>query len=143
MVKEYLRDKRSPTPLNDTCSKVMRANKGKDTSPELLLRKALRDAGFGGYRLHWKVSGHPDICYPGKKLAIFVNGCFWHRCPHCDLPVPKTNTEFWEEKFKRNKERDGRKECDLKAEGWNVMVIWECEIKKYLNDVVERITKNM
>ena len=143
MVKEYLRDKRSPAPLNDTCSKVMSANKGKDTSPELLLRKALRDAGFSGYRLHWKAPGHPDICYPGKRLAIFVNGCFWHRCPHCDLPTPKTNTSFWEEKFRKNKERDSRKEYELKEKGWNIMVIWECEIKKYLNDVVERIAKNM
>ena len=68
-----------PHPASEVTTKVMKANKSKDTKPEMILRKALREAGFPGYRLHWKKApGHPDIAYPGRKVAIFVNGCFWH-----------------------------------------------------------------
>lgn len=90
----------------------------------------LRAAGFPGYRLQWKhAPGHPDIAYPGRKVAIFVNGCFWHRCPKCDLPLPKTNPEYWEEKFRRNVQRDKQKTAELEQLGWRVFVIWECELK--------------
>ena len=87
MPKKYIRDKRSPKPLSESTSKVMSANKAKNTKPEIALRKALWSEGYKGYRLNWKnVPGRPDIAYPGKKIAIFVNGCYWHRCPKCDLP---------------------------------------------------------
>jgi len=109
----------------------MSANKGKDTGPELILRKALRKVGLSGYRLHWKkATGRPDIAYPGRKIAIFVHGCFWHRCPYCDLPLPKSHSEFWSEKFKRNKARDVKKILNLEESGWKVLIFWECEIKK-------------
>ena len=82
---------------------VMQANKSKNTKPELKVRAALREAGLGGYRLHWKAApGKPDVSYPGKRVAIFVNGCFWHRCPFCSTRSPQSNVEFWEEKFARN-----------------------------------------
>ena len=110
---------------------VMQANKSEDTKPELRVREALRAAGYPGYRLHWKkAAGRPDICYPGRKVAIFVNGCFWHRCPHCDLPLPRKNVEFWEGKFRRNRERDARVDELLVADGWTVLVVWECQLKK-------------
>jgi DNA mismatch endonuclease (patch repair protein) len=110
---------------------VMQANKGKNTSPELKVRAALRAAGLSGYRLHWKKApGHPDICYPGRKIAIFVNGCFWHRCPYCDLPMPKSNVEYWEAKFVRNRERDEREQEQLVADGWTVCVVWEHALKR-------------
>ena len=68
-------------PLTEGVRKCMKANKSKDTSPELKVRKALREAGYPGYRQNWKKApGKPDICYPGRKVAIFINGCFWHRC---------------------------------------------------------------
>lgn len=121
-------------PLDEHTTKSMKSNKRKDTGPELILRKALRDAGYPGYRLQWKVSGRPDICYPGLKVAIFVNGCFWHRCPYCNLSVPKHNRDYWENKFKTNVERDQRSQRELVDEGWTVIVVWECEIKKQLND---------
>ncbi|MDR0513965.1 MAG: very short patch repair endonuclease [Coriobacteriaceae bacterium] len=124
---------RLKAPLSQSLAvrKSMQGNKGKDTKPELLVRKMLRDAGFPGYRLQWKKApGRPDIAYPGRKIAIFVNGCFWHRCPKCKLPVPKSNREYWEEKFKRNVERDARKTRELEGLGWKVFVIWECELKK-------------
>jgi len=128
---EYIRDGRAPTPKSELTSRVMSANVGKNTKPELLLRKALRKIGLPGYRLHWKKApGRPDIVYPGRKIAIFVNGCYWHRCPHCALPLPKSHTEFWANKFRVNEERDAEKIRLLKADGWKTIVFWECEIKK-------------
>lgn len=144
MCSEYLRDGRSPIPEKDATSRSMRSNKGKDTGPELMLRHALRERGHAGYRLNWKKApGRPDICFVGKKIAIFVNGCFWHRCPKCNLPLPKTNTEFWINKFKRNEERDRLKEEELKAAGWRVITVWECEIRENVVDVAEKISNNL
>lgn len=118
---------------------VMQANKSKNTKPELRVRAALREAGLAGYRLHWKKApGHPDICYPGRKVAIFVNGCFWHRCPHCGLPSPKSNVEFWEAKFARNRARDRREHDELVAAGWTVLVVWECRLKRARFDLTMR-----
>ena len=117
----------------------MKSNKSKGTSPELLVRRALREAGYPGYRLNWKKApGKPDICYPGRRVAIFVNGCFWHRCPRCNLPMPKHNSEFWAEKFERNVERDRRDREELAAQGWTVVDIWECELKEDFDGCVAR-----
>lgn len=128
---EYNRDSRSPVPASETVSRYMRSNKAKNTKPELLLRKALWADGIRGYRLHWKKApGKPDIAFPARKLAVFVNGCFWHRCPKCDLKLPKNNHEFWQKKFERNIERDGEKLAALKAAGWRAIVIWECDLKR-------------
>lgn len=130
-----------PNPASDVTTRVMKANKSKNTKPEVKVRKALREAGYPGYRLHWKKApGHPDIAYPGRKIAIFVNGCFWHRCPYCSLPIPKRNQEYWVPKFERNVERDRREYAALESEGWIVIVVWECEIKKDLGEVIGRIT---
>lgn len=140
----YKRDGRAPIPVNEVTSRVMRSNKGKDTKPELLLRKTLWAYQIRGYRLHWKKApGKPDIAFPKRKLAIFINGCFWHRCPHCDLSLPKSNTEFWEDKFNKNIERDKKNMASLKEAGWQVVVIWECQIKKDLPEVVRRIRKEL
>lgn len=109
---------------------VMQANRSEDTKPELILRRALRERGLPGYRLHWrKAPGRPDVCYPGRRVAIFVNGCFWHRCPHCDLSLPKSNVGFWSAKFDRNRARDDRNHLDLVEAGWVVVVVWECHLK--------------
>ena len=96
----------------------------------------LREAGYSGYRLHWRIDDEegryvcrPDITYPGRKLAIFVHGCFWHRCPTCNLGLPKTNQDYWREKFERNVERDKRKESALLDLSWRVHTIWECEVE--------------
>ena len=112
-----MKDDRNPEPTSESTSKVMRSNKGKGTGPELIVRKALRDAGFPGYRLNWKKApGRPDIAFPGRKIAIFVNGCFWHRCPLCNYPLPKAHSDFWKQKFERNVERDSRKIKELEAQ---------------------------
>lgn len=140
MKKEYIRDGRAPIPESEITSKVMSAIRGKDTKPELALRKALRDVGIQGYRLHWKrAPGRPDIAYPRSKVAIFVHGCFWHRCPICDPPLPKSHTDFWIKKFERNKERDIEKVHALEAKGWKVFVFWECEIRKDAIGCAEKV----
>jgi DNA mismatch endonuclease (patch repair protein) len=118
----------------------MQSNRSRNTGPELALRRLLRDAGYPGYRLHWKaVPGHPDIAYPGRKIAIFVNGCFWHRCPHCNPPSPKSHAEYWEAKFETNQERDNRKRESLQALGWAVVVVWECQLEKTPEQVVAQV----
>ena len=135
MSKLYSRDKRSPKPLSESTSKVMSANKAKNTKPEILLRKALWEEGIRGYRLNWKKApGRPDIAFPGKKIAIFINGCYWHRCPKCDLPLPKSNVQFWKDKFDKNIARDKKKNKELLDLGWNVLVFWECDIKTDIFD---------
>lgn len=133
-------------PLTEGVRKCMKSNKSKDTSPELKVRKALRDAGYPGYRLNWKKApGKPDICYPGRKIAIFVNGCFWHRCPRCNLPLPKHNADYWIPKLEKNVQRDRRNIEDLETKGWKVVVIWECEIEKEfdvcMDDVIRLIAE--
>lgn len=140
--KKYSRDSRSPTPKNEQVSKTMSAIKAKNTKPEQILRKALWHSGIKGYRLHWKkVPGRPDIAFPGKKIAIFVNGCFWHRCPICKPSLPKTNVDFWTDKFTKNVERDKLKTKSLEDLGWTVFTIWECEIKNELEYQVEKLKK--
>ena len=142
MSKDYYRDKRSPKPLNESTSKVMSANKAKNTKPEITLRKALWSEGHKGYRLNWKkVPGRPDIAYPGKKIAIFVNGCYWHRCPKCNLSLPKTNTRFWKEKFDKNVKRDKKKNDELLSLDWIVLVFWECDIKSDISNSIQKVKK--
>ena len=142
MKMQYVRDKRSPVPKNEQVSKVMSANKAKHTKPELLLRKALWANGLRGYRNNYKkVPGRPDVAFPVKKVAIFVNGCFWHRCPHCNYPLPKTNTAFWELKFKKNKDRDALKTKQLEALGWEVITAWECELDGDMNRIITQVKK--
>ena len=121
--------------------KSMQGNKRANTRPEMLVRLCLRQAGLTGYRLQWKKApGRPDIAFPGRKVAIFVNGCFWHRCPHCSPSVPKRNVEFWEAKFARNVARDAKAQAELAKAGWTSIVIWECELKRdRIDQTMERV----
>lgn len=102
----------------------------KNTTPELATRKLLHRLGYR-YRLHRKdLPGTPDICFPARRKAIFVHGCFWHRHEGCRrTTMPKVRTSFWEEKFRQNIERDYRKIVALRELGWNTLVVWECETK--------------
>lgn len=119
----------------------MQANRSKNTGPEVRLRQLLRAAGYPGYRLHWKKApGHPDIAFPGRKIAIFVNGCFWHRCPRCNPPAPRSNAEFWQVKFETNRARDARKTQALESSGWLVITVWECELRDHPSEEIARIT---
>lgn len=136
----FERDKRSPTPKDHHVSKVMSANKAKNTTPEIKLRRALRENSLKGYRINFKkLPGKPDITFISKKVAIFVNGCFWHNCPKCNLKLPKHNVEFWMRKFSDNEKRDLQKRMELESMGWSVLTIWECEIKNDLEEVISKI----
>jgi DNA mismatch endonuclease (patch repair protein) len=111
-------------------SSVMRRVKGKDTAPELKVRRLLTRMGLR-YRLHRAdLPGKPDIAMPGRKLAIFVHGCFWHGhdCAR-GARVPKANRPYWEAKIGRNRARDVEHRAALEAKGWRVLVLWECELK--------------
>ncbi len=138
----------SPPPASSEATRhVMQANRSKNTKPELLVRAALREAGLTGYRLHWKKApGRPDVCFPGRRVAVFVHGCFWHRCPHCSPSRPKTHPEFWEAKFARNRERDERDNALLVSAGWTVIVVWECRLRRAsrertLTELVEEVRR--
>ncbi len=127
--RKYIRDGRAPIPKKESTSQVMSANKGKDTKPEIVVRRLLTTMGLKGYRLHSKnVPGRPDISFSRQKVAIFVNGCFWHRCPSCNLSIPKSNSKFWKEKFKKNRARDAKTYAKLKSIGWRTIIIWEHEV---------------
>ena len=122
---------RVPAASSEATRHVMQANRSKNTSPELRVRAALRAAGLTGYRLHWKAApGRPDVCFPGRRVAIQINGCFWHRCPFCGPSRPKTHPEFWEAKFARNRERDERNARLMLEAGWTLLVVWECQLKR-------------
>ena len=108
----------------------MAAIHGKDTKPEMVVRKWLWRHGYR-YRLnHPRLPGKPDIVMRKYRTCIFVNGCFWHGHEGCRYyTIPKTNTEFWVNKVKRNKERDLKVQNELAAMGWHTITIWECELK--------------
>lgn len=108
----------------------MAAIQGKDTKPELLVRKFLFSRGFR-YRLnHPRLPGHPDIVLRKYRTVIFVNGCFWHGHENCKyFRLPKTNTDFWRNKIERNKKRDKEEQSRLYAMGWHCITIWECQLK--------------
>ncbi len=111
-------------------SAVMRKVPGKGSSAEIKVRKALTALGVR-YRLHRKdLPGSPDVVMSGRRLAVFVHGCFWHGhdCRRGDRP-PKANAEYWSAKIARNRARDSRVQADLRALGWRSEVIWECELK--------------
>jgi DNA mismatch endonuclease (patch repair protein) len=101
-----------------------------DTKPEWTVRRLLHRLGYR-FRLQWKAApGRPDIAFPGRRKIIFVHGCFWHQHEGCKLGrLPASRSEFWREKFRRNRERDARNLADAAAEGWQAMVVWECETK--------------
>jgi DNA mismatch endonuclease (patch repair protein) len=114
----------------DKRSAVMRRVKGKDTAPELKVRRLLRRLGVG-YHLHRSdLPGKPDIVMPGRKLALFVHGCFWHGhdCAR-GARMPKANRLYWEAKIARNRARDAAHRAALEAKGWHAVTLWECELK--------------
>jgi len=114
----------------ETRSYNMSQISGKDTKPEMIVRKFLHSNGFR-YGLHRKdLPGKPDLVLPKYNSVIFVHGCFWHAHEDCKYFIlPQTNTEFWKEKLYGNKERDERHIQELEELGWNVIVVWECELK--------------
>jgi len=112
-------------------SRIMRAIKSKDTKPEMVVRRLLFSKGFR-YRLHDKtLPGKPDIIFKSKNKIIFVHGCFWHGhdCKRGSR-IPKKNREYWTQKIRKNVIRDSKHLSDLKALGWDILILWECELKE-------------
>ncbi len=122
-----------------TRSRMMSGIRGKNTKPELALRRALHARGFR-FRLHsGKVHGRPDLFLPKHRAAVFVHGCFWHRHEGCRYAtVPATRPEFWRTKFDANVARDNAVRTRLLEDGWRVATVWECALRKpeRLNNVV-------
>lgn len=110
-------------------SEVMSRVRGKNTRPELIVRKLVFAAGYR-YRIHVRtLPGSPDLVFPARKKVIFVHGCFWHRHDNCDnARMPKSRVEFWEDKLNGNRCRDERTRAALRQAGWDVLVLWECEL---------------
>lgn len=112
-------------------SAVMRRVKGRDTAPELKVRRMLRAAGIG-YRLGGcGLPGRPDVVMKGRKVALFVHGCFWHGhdCPR-GARKPQANADYWRNKIDRNRARDARVSAELTAAGWRVVTVWECRLRE-------------
>ena len=123
----------SPSTINAMAlsrSEIMRRIRGKNTIPEIAVRRILRVLGFSGYRLHRKdLPGSPDIAFVGRRKAIFVNGCFWHgHSCKVGMRKPKSNQEYWIPKIERNILKDTLDFKGLEDVGWKVLVVWECEI---------------
>lgn len=127
-------------------SRCMSAVKGKDTKPEIIVRKYLFSKGLR-YRLHdKKLPGSPDIVLKKYNTVIFIDGCFWHGHYGCQyFKMPKSNEFFWEQKIRRNKARDIANDYVLQTEGWRVIRVWECEIKKVAGraETLEKLYKRI
>lgn len=120
-------------------SKLMRRVRNKDTGPELAVRRALHAAGFR-FRLHRKdLPGSPDIVLPRYNVAVFVHGCFWHGHNCRRGKLPQDNADFWTNKIDRNRARDATASEALIQAGWVVETIWQCEIKRDLESLIERL----
>ncbi len=135
--------------MTDSLSKEKRSwnmsrIRGTDTSIEVKVRKYLFKKGFR-YRKNVKnLPGKPDIVLPKYKTVIFIHGCFWHRHPNCKYAyIPKTHTDYWMNKFARNVDNDQRHESQLKTLGWNVIILWECDINKRFDATMNLLCKSI
>jgi DNA mismatch endonuclease, patch repair protein len=115
---------------------------GKNTGPEMKLRKLLWSEGIRGYRIHYKLPGKPDIVFIKKKIAVFIDGCFWHKCPVC-FKEPETRKDFWIKKIQSNVDRDKRVDLELQNEGWIVIRFWEHEVRKDPRQIILKIMDSL
>lgn len=121
-------------------SEIMRSVRTHGTAPEVRLRHGLWHAGLR-YRTRTRIEGaKPDVAFLGKRLLVFVDGCFWHGCPQ-HYTKPTENAEFWSAKIEKNRARDARNNQTLEAQGWKVLRFWECEVEKDLDRVVTTIQR--
>ena len=118
--------------------------RGKDTKPEVIVRKFLFSKGFSYRKNDPRLPGKPDIVLPKYRTVIFVNGCFWHMHEGCKYCVwPKHNAEFWEKKIRDNAERDRRNCLKLEGQGWKVLTVWECSLKDSKEDTLQWLEKQL
>lgn len=121
---------------------MMAGIKGRDTRPEMLIRRGLHQRGFR-YRIGLRdLPGRPDLVLPKYHAAIFVHGCYWHRHPNCRFATtPSTRTDFWQQKFAQNVDRDSRAVAALRASGWRVAIVWECGTRTQKWSTLERLVE--
>lgn len=120
----------------------MSAVKSKNTKPEMKIRKMLWRKGARGYRIHYNLPGKPDIVFTKQKIAIFIDGCYWHKCPIC-FSEPQTNTAFWMNKINKNVERDRNNTKQLEKMGWTVLRFWEHEVTKNPEKIIQTISEHI
>lgn len=121
-------------------SRNMAKIRGRDTGPEMRVRRAAHALGLRFRLYRRQLPGTPDLVFPGRRVALFVHGCFWHRHPGCRFATtPKTRADFWQAKFEGNVARDARKEDELRLAGWMPVTIWECETRDpdQLRDIIQ------
>jgi DNA mismatch endonuclease, patch repair protein len=124
-----------------TRSAIMAAVGSKHTGPEIALRRMLHRLGYRYVMHDRRLPGRPDLVFPWRRKVILVNGCFWHRHDGCRYAtVPKTRVEFWEQKFRLNKVRDANNLRTLKRMGWEVQIVWQCQLKTP-DDLLRRLVK--
>lgn len=120
--------------------RIMSAVQSRNTHPELALRRALYAAGLRGWRCHYRgVPGTPDLAWPGRRVAVFVDGAFWHG--HPSRHRPGRSGAYWDEKIARNVERDRRVDEELALQGWTVIRLWDFEVRKEIHTCVRRIAE--
>ncbi len=129
-------DTLTPAQRSERMSRV----RGKNTAPEMKLRRLIHGMGYR-YRLHvGGLPGKPDLVFPSRHAVIFMHGCFWHRHANCKLArLPKSKLDFWETKLEENRQRDLRYRERLMAMGWRVLIVWECELQNL--DHVSRVVR--
>ena len=121
----------SPAASSSSTRASMQGNRSRLTKPERALARALASKGLTGYiQNDSERPGTPDFSFPDQRIAIFVNGCYWHRCPYCKPNSPKSNVEYWTAKFKRNRQRDAEIRSKLRIMDWTPVVVWECILLK-------------
>lgn len=131
-----------PKASSKSVAAAMRGNRSQDTRPEVLLRSALWKAGTRGYRKHAKsLPGRPDIAFFTQRLAVLIHGCFWHSCPRCGILMPRTHMEYWQEKLRRNKERDAIILEHLRSLGWRPLRLWECQVRDSVQDCLNQVRR--
>jgi DNA mismatch endonuclease (patch repair protein) len=139
---EQLRD---TLKVSDPTTRSMRANRATETKPEVRLREAIWAAGLRGYRKNVRaLPGSPDVVFGPSKVCVFVHGCFWHGCKRCSRNLtPRKNAAYWKAKIARNRARDRRNEAALRADGWAVLTIWECELDDDLAEFVQQVREQV
>lgn len=129
----------APAATSSAVRASMAGNRSANTRPETTMQTALAAVGTNDFTRHPELPGTPDIAFYAEKVAIFVHGCYWHRCPYCSPHFPSTNQHYWTAKFARNRVRDQRNKAALKKMGWHVVVVWECKLRKNSNRQARRV----
>ena len=123
-------------------SNLMSKVRGKNTKIEVMVRNALRNKGIRSYRVNYGIKGTPDLVFVKEKIAVFIDGCFWHKCRLC-YSEPKSNVAYWKKKVAENVNRDRNVDAELIRQGWDVIRIWEHDVKKNLAGAIKKILREL